>query len=233
MNKYHLHNYKYFWLDVYGSNHRWRDISDDYLNNIHRKIKNNPRTFPVQALYYCEMELDRRKAGPAHNSNFNTSGFDMASPTNHYQLKKTHQRIDTETLADEFIYNNEEKTVELKDNVIPEKPMVKAEDLPKYFNRKVKLKDGKKGIVIAIYSEQYRTEGEIKHQIRVMIDGPYKHSYHLTDANQVELIDVLTVFAYQSKDGTIEWTSKNYIDATLKRKGMKRLPNATKYIDLD
>ena len=111
---------------------------------------------------------------------------------------------------------------------------VPTEELAKFFGKKVRLPSKHKGLVVAIYHPEYQADYSSKAQLRVKVrDGSGKPAYHLVDACNVEIVDVLTVFAYQSKDGSIEWTSKNHTDQTLKRRGLKRLPNATKHIDLD
>lgn len=212
-------DYKRFWYDANSRPILWPGITDDHLANIIKMVKRegwySGNCEPWQRAAYNMAHVEMNKRLKARE----------AKPMN-YTIK----------LPDGVQVKEELMNYETKDNSypMPDRPEIATESLPQYFGRKVKLGNGKKGKVVGIYHPDYQEEHTYRHQLRVRIVTPgMKPSYVLTDANQVELVEVLTVYAYQAKNGTIEWTSKVYTPTQLKSRSLKKLPNATKYIDLD
>lgn len=79
MNKYSRHDYQNSWLDSRGHHQKWSSIDNDYLRNIHKKIKFLTNTFPSSALIACELELrSRQMSYPLNPHGPNTPKYEQA-----------------------------------------------------------------------------------------------------------------------------------------------------------
>lgn len=216
------HDYSCGWIDSSRSFIKWQDIDDRYLYNIHRKIQRSPNNFPG-ALRYCEEELRRRK--PKIKVEIDRGCLDRIQET--YNCRSQIDPMVLKNYCEQDVKNIMEANNMNAEQTTPTstKSMILDSELGKYFNQKVITPSGDKGRVI-----QLNVHNSGMNQLIIKLQANGKQVG--LNANEVQLVDVVKVYCYQLKDGTIELTSKQRSAQSMKRQGVKHLANGDKEIDL-
>lgn len=103
---------------------------------------------------------------------------------------------------------------------------IKDEQLPEYFLKKVRwFENGEDFKVIGIKTYGI---GSGKQLTLMPIKGGQKIEL---DAHDVDIVKQIAVYAYQHKNGDINYSSKVIAPSVMKKQGIKKIESATKYFD--